>query len=342
MAKAWWVGFRLLSITPEIPARSNAMADRTFASSAANACYPPDIFRPVVVRDNACWAVPPALRCQVAFDRQEEILVVPRPMAETVFTQKRIEISLGVGQAVSHHLSELKDVFHLREVFHEFGVAGKAYTKLINGKAYVILKGRPGLRRIFKGTKYLEGNSKIVSFGVGKAGVLKSIKGGTVWSLVFVNAWDIAEFFIKRDKSLIDLGVNMVSDSAKIVLASAISGGLVIGGMALASVSLPVVVPLAAALVLGIAVGALLDKADEKWKITEAFRGWAHQTVRDIQQWASRTANQVQDRLEAGQRILREVGDTVVAAGAAARQVARQFREWQRWFDDLRYGIPHL
>jgi hypothetical protein len=318
------------------------MPDLSQTRRSDNACYPPDIFGPVVVRDNACWAVPPALRCSVAFDRHDELVVVPRDTAEAAFKQKRIEISLGVGHFISHHLSELKDVGHLREVVHEFGIAGRAYTKLVNGKAYVILKGRPGLRTLFKGTRYLESNTKIVSFGVGKAGVLKSIKGGTVVSLVLVNAWDVVEFFVKRDQSLVDLGVNMVSDSVKVVLASAISGGLVIGGMALASVSLPVVVPLAAALVLGIVVGTLLDKADEKWKITESFRGWAHQTVRAIQEWASRTADGIHNRIEAGRQLAREVGDTVTAAGQAVRQVARQFREWQRWFDDLRFGIPQL
>jgi hypothetical protein len=318
------------------------MSDRSPTGSPANACYPPDIFRPVVIRDNACWAVPPSWSCDISFDGHEEIVVVPQATAEQTFQEKRIEIGLTVGNFISHHLSELKDVAHLRHVVHEFGVAGKAYTKLIRGQPYVILKGHPGLRKIFTGTKYLADNSKIVSFGIGKAGVLKSIKGGTVWSLVFVNAWDIGEYFIKHDKSLVDLGVTMVSDSVKIVLASAIAGGLVIGGMALASVSLPVVVPLAAALVLGIAIGVLLDKADEKWKITEAFRGWTHQKVQEIQEWSERTAGQIQDRIEAGKRFLEDVGDTVVLVGEAARRVTRQFQEWQRWFDDLRFGIPHL
>jgi len=116
----------------------------------------------------------------------------------------------------------------------------------------------------------------------------------------------------------------------------------VVGGMALASISLPVLVPLAAALVLGIVVGTLLDKADEKWKITESFRGWAHQTVRDIQEWAGRTADGIHNGIAAGRQLAREVGDTVTAAGQAVRQVARQLREWQRWFDDLRFGIPQL
>src|SRR5262249_51345526 len=124
------------------------MPDPSQTGRSPNACYPPDIFRPVVVPENARWAVPPALQCDGSVDRHDEIVVVPRETAEAAFKHKRIEISLAVGHFISHHLSELKDVGHMREVVQEFGIAGRAYTKLINGKAYVILKGRPGLRTL--------------------------------------------------------------------------------------------------------------------------------------------------------------------------------------------------
>ncbi len=82
---------------------------------------------------------------------------------------------------------DLKDFLILMK---EFGVRGKVIERVYRGKTYIILSGRPGLRRIFTGTRYLNNNTTMITHGVGRIGAgAKVMKGATI-TIMFVVAAD--------------------------------------------------------------------------------------------------------------------------------------------------------
>jgi hypothetical protein len=265
--------------------------------------------------------------CSIGCGEHQEVTVIARHMLNAILQDKKIDaLAFGMGAFLADHAVDISDAWQLKKLYQDFGWTGKAYLKTINGKEYIIFKGRPGLRKVFIGTKYSPANSKVLSYGIGKAGLAKSIKGGTIFSLVFVNTWNIAEYFIKHDKTLVDLGVLIASDSVKVVIASAASG--IVAGLLLAP-GIPIIVPLAAGLVVGMVVGALLDKADEKWQITESLRIWANQTAGEIQAGAGKLDEELRRRV-----------NQISGVIDATRRSFDEFEEWKRWFDSLRLGIP--
>mgnify|MGYP001227768961 CR=1 FL=1 len=68
------------------------------------------------------------------------------------------------------------------------GFTIKAYVKNYGGEPYIIIKGFPGLRKIFTGTKYGIKNPKVVTMGLGRAGAVGavfSIAIGPIAAVVF-------------------------------------------------------------------------------------------------------------------------------------------------------------
>lgn len=264
--------------------------------------------------------------CSVNCGEPDEIIVVPLETLNQMLKDKTID-PIAVGDFATKHASEVQDLHQLKALFGEFGLRGKAYPKTIRGKPYMIFKGRAGLRRIFTGTKYGAGNSKVLSYGIGKAGLSRSIKVGGIFSLVFVNAWNVVEHFVDgQDKTLTDLGVNISSDSTKIVL-SAVVGGFV--GAVAVTMGAPIVVPLAAGFVVSVVVGELLDAADAKWQITESFRVWSHEVIKDLRPMYNNAKNYMQGTVQ----------NTKNAVGGLARDADREFKEWTIWFDTFNFGF---
>jgi hypothetical protein len=140
-----------------------------------------------------------------------------------------------------------------------------------NGKTYVIFKGYAGNREIFKGTRYLTNNPKVVSLGVGPKGIIGSAKSGFVISFVLSVGLEVFDYVIKDDYTINKLLGTLSSDLIKIGL-SAIAGaaaGLAVG----ASVTLGSVaaLPLIAAVGVSVLVGIVLEKLDSKLGITAAL-----------------------------------------------------------------------
>lgn len=52
----------------------------------------------------------------------------------------------------------------------DIGLTGRVVLKKVNGKQYVIFKGRPGTRSFFKGTRYLATSPKVVPYGCAREG----------------------------------------------------------------------------------------------------------------------------------------------------------------------------
>lgn len=286
------------------------------------------IFAPRTINLQACRVQNNANSCSVVCDKQEEeLIVIPADVLNKILQDKNIgEITLKIGDFLSAHATDITGARQLQKLFKEFGFLGKAYQKTIKGKSFIIFKGRAGLRKIFTGTKYQISNSKILSFGIGKAGVARSIKVGPVLSLVFVNAWNIAEYFINDKGTLADLGVNIISDSVKTVLAG-VAGGIVAG--VAVSLGAPIIVPIALGLVVGIVVGEILDRADNKWKITESIKIWANEVSRDIKPKLNNAGNFVHGTMRTAGNQTGNMWNNLT------NKIDSEFKEWSLWFDNF-------
>ncbi len=289
----------------------------------------------------------------VCFDESEKIYVVPYEdiKQELTHQEKKAGHSIMIGTALSigefffDLYKDLKDLADLIKVGRDFGISGKMYTQTIHGKKYIIFKGRPGLRKTFTGTTYGINNSKILSFGIGKAAMVKSAIRGSVVGIVFVNAFNIAQYLLVGDSSWQELVGTMVADTIKVALASA--AGL-IGGVLLAG-SGTVVIPLLASFVVGMAVGELLEAVDNRWKITEAVQDWVQQNAPLFQ----RTWSKAVEEVEKGYGIVEaEVKETVEEVSILAEQKYEDFQAgrryvsdqiaqgWDRWFQTLMANVP--
>ncbi len=140
-----------------------------------------------------------------------------------------------------------------------------------NGKSYVIFKGYAAKRDVFRGTKYLTTNPKVIRMAVGPRGIIGSAKGGFVVSFVLSVGIEIFDYIIRDNSTLHHLLGTITTDLIKIGI-SAISGaavGLTVGtAVIVGSIG---AAPLIAAIVTGIIVGKLLDDLDYQIGATQAL-----------------------------------------------------------------------
>jgi hypothetical protein len=147
----------------------------------------------------------------------------------------------------------------------------RCYFKTYNGKQHIIFKGHPGVRRILTGTRYGVQNAKVVSMGLGRAGVVKSARGGTIVSVFLLTAWNITDFVLRDDATLGQLLGGIAADISKAAIGGAIGGmvGATAVGTAVGAFALG---PLFVAVVVSVGVGLALDWIDERYKLTKRLQ----------------------------------------------------------------------
>lgn len=170
-----------------------------------------------------------------------------------------------------NYVSPIMDSVTAVNILKEFGMTGKVVIKEYSGKAYIILKGHPGNRKILRGTRYLVSNPKIVRMAVGPKGILKSVKGGFVLTVVLCTAVNVFDYFIRDEAMLSELLGMVTSDIFKIGVSSiaAVTAGLFVGSVAI--IGGAAAAPLIAAIAVGLGTGILLEKIDENVGATKAL-----------------------------------------------------------------------
>ena len=159
-----------------------------------------------------------------------------------------------------------QDIVTLTKLIADLGgIGAKAYLKTYGGKVHIILKGRPGLRKILTGTKYGIKNPKIISMGLGRAGAIKSAKVGGILTIVLLTVYRVVDYFITDESSLSQLVGRLSTDIVKVGLATgaSIAAAAVMGGFTIA------IGPILAVVVVGIGVSLALDELDEYFGITD-------------------------------------------------------------------------
>jgi hypothetical protein len=169
-------------------------------------------------------------------------------------------------------VSPANDSVIAAKLLSEFGIKpNKMVIKQYGGKKYVVFKGYPGQRKIFRGTRYLTENPKVVRMAVGPKGVAKAVKGGFVVTVVLSVGIEVFDYFIRDTATLPELLGTVTGDLVKIGLSSiaAAAAGLMVGSAAVLGTT--VAAPLIAAIGVGVITGILLEKIDAKVGATAAL-----------------------------------------------------------------------
>ncbi|MEL6107062.1 MAG: hypothetical protein AAFU85_13545 [Planctomycetota bacterium] len=164
-----------------------------------------------------------------------------------------------------------ENIREMTKILREFGWKGSYYEKVTNGRRYIIFKGNPQMREVFRGTRYLANNSKVVSFGLGSQVLRNSVKVNAVVSFIFVTSYNVIETLIRDDKDFVDAAAEVPVDLAKVIITSAATAA---AGAAAAAASAPVVVVVGVGIAVGIVVAFGLDYLDAKFEISASLKSW--------------------------------------------------------------------
>ena len=220
--------------------------------------YRQQVYRPGPVGKSAVGdgVKPSRSKVQVVMEGvADELLIIE----ENEF--RKLAVSWGANAAVP-----IKDTLtDLYTAMKKLGLSGRATIKETNGKAYVIIKGKVGVRKLLPGSRYLATNVKVADLVIGTKQLGHSALKSGALSLVMVTASDVIQA-IMDDKDLLtrELGLTLLTDLSKSALATL--GGLIAGlaitaaGTAITAAGAPVVLPIAGGILVGVVVGASLDK----------------------------------------------------------------------------------
>jgi len=188
------------------------------------------------------------------------------------WTKEQWEKIKNKAEFSANYTAAGKDTVLLARLIGDLGFSGtKAYIKNYGGKAHIILKGYPGLRNIFNGTKYGLQNAKVIKMGMGKYGAVNSVKGGGVLTIILLSIYRVADYFLRDGATLNQLIGSLATDVVKVGIATGASIAAVsVTATWMATTGILVALgPLAVAIVVGVGVTMLLEYADSELKITD-------------------------------------------------------------------------
>lgn len=219
---------------------------------------------------------------------------------------KEWEVKKGIAKISANYVSPANDSVTAARLLKEFGLSGKVVMRRYAGKEYVIFKGHPELRRVFKGTRYSATHPTVVRMAIGPKGVIGKVKGGFVLSVVLCAGVNIFDFFIRDEATLCELLGTMSSDLIKIGVSSiaAAVAGLAAGSVAILSgvAAAPIIV----AIGVGILTTLFIDHVDEKTGATRAL---------------------IQAYEEAGMGF-KKAAETI---SSIPKRSLREYYRWERW-----------
>lgn len=228
-------------------------------------------------------------------DQTNQIVVADRDMlvrmwlAEAVATGKMTQAAADKHwndysdnwHTIANYFSATDDAMLIRKLVRETGIRGRCYFKSYNGKLHVVFKGYPGLRHVLTGTKYGALHPKVVGLGIGKAGVAKSVKGGTIVSVVLLTVWNIVDYVIRDEATLGQMLGGIAGDVSKALIAGGV--GYAAGSAAVALGMTVAAGPLVIAVVVGLGVGWALDALDQKYRFTERLQKQLDEGIAELE-----------------------------------------------------------
>lgn len=165
--------------------------------------------------------------------------------------------------------------------FRSLDINAKEF-KAANGKTYIRISGRAGVRRIVTGTRYGANHPTMVNLGIGMEGLKDGIIKGIKFCLVFSFIYRGLEWAFKDEYHFADFLGNVTADMAKMALVAA--GSASMGAIALSAGLFGGSIIGVGIVVLGIGFGISvgLEYIDSKYglseKIIQYMRGESKRT----------------------------------------------------------------
>lgn len=203
-------------------------------------------------------------------DNEHVVQVLSAEQIQQEFEAKGIDVT-ELSKLLAGHIAPGKDALIARTLVKEFGFTGKVVLKEYAGKTYIILKGLPGNREIFTGTRYLATNPKVIRMAVGPKGISDSVKGGFVLTIILSVGIEVVDFILNDTRTLQDLLGTITGDIIKIgisAICSALAAAAIGGAIGVAASA---ATPLIMAIGVGVFVGWALGKVDENIGATAAL-----------------------------------------------------------------------
>lgn len=174
--------------------------------------------------------------------------------------------------SAANYAAPLKDVAIAAKLIRSFGVQpGRVVLREYAGKQYVIFKGPPGQRKILRGTRYLANNPKVVRVAIGPRGIIESVKGGFVLTVVLSTGVEVFDYVLRDTATLAQLLGNVSGQLIKLGISSAAGAvaGLLSGGVTVLGST--AAVPLVIAIAVGVLTGVFLAAIDKRIGVTRAL-----------------------------------------------------------------------
>ncbi|KZL02632.1 hypothetical protein [Pseudovibrio sp. Ad26] len=216
--------------------------------------------------------------------RQEEAVV----MDMELFAQAVVDAHQSLGTTTGGALDLaslpvlLRDMKGGQTLLKEIGLQGRYYTKVVNGKTYVVFKGYSALRETLKGTRYLSTSPKVVAFGIGPEALKSAGRSNAVIMITCYVVLDVMQFIMSDEQLYHELFANIITDVAIGTVALA-AGTLAAGWLAgLTVIALPALVVAGGAIVVGMIAGIALAELDKAFGIREKLGQALHWTGKAI------------------------------------------------------------
>lgn len=181
-----------------------------------------------------------------------------------VFTKESL---LGLGKTVLGQKTNFDDLGTSITLFSEFGLKGTWRQTTVRGTTWIIFKGEPTTRVVFSASKYSISNTKIVTLAIGRANLLENVVQSGAWTIVAIGCWDILKQAVAGGDTA-DFLAELTTDLAKGVIGTGVAA---LAGVLATAAGGPVIVPIAATLIVGIVVGFGLDALDQQFGVTSAL-----------------------------------------------------------------------
>ncbi|WP_225770894.1 hypothetical protein [Inquilinus sp. Marseille-Q2685] len=228
-------------------------------------------------------------------DRKEEeaVVISVEDLARTLIdTNKFLETNTRGALDVPGIIPLLRDARSGVELLRELGLNGRYYTKEINGRTYVILRGYAGLRKVLSASRYLPTNPKVITYGLTRAAAAAEGALNVIITIVVLVPLEIIRHLM-GEQTLSQVFGNVLKGTMVAALSSAASIG---AASVLALMNFPVCVVVGGAIVAGLLVSMALDQLG----VASSVSGFISIALdKAVQHWAEDEARKAR-----GQRIL--------------------------------------
>lgn len=128
------------------------------------------------------------------------------------------------------------------------------------GVQWIVLKGRPGLRTLLDGTRYLASNPRMLQLGIGTAGLKSVARGGFVTAVVVSSAVEVGNWYFNDSATLADLTGGVIVEVAKAGIGIRVA--LMFGTAVAGGASFVAVAPLGVMIAVSFGIGYALNIID--------------------------------------------------------------------------------